>query len=312
MDSRWKDALPKPVAFVFAGGANLGAIQVGMLRTLRAAGIQPDMIVGTSVGALNGAVVAERGLADAVDILEAIWLHLRREDIFPGSFMSQALMLVRNRLNVYENSGLVKLIQNSLGVQRFEQLRLPFGVMATELITHRGVLFEQGELLPALLASTALPGVYPPVSIQDTRYIDGGVTDNVPLRAAVAMGAQSLVVLEVGNVCARTEPPHHIVDLMRSVFTTAMRQKVILEAPHIARTHPIPYLPRPCTTEIDMLNFDYSATLIEETAKMVADFLESASVPTVGEMCGGPHYHDADSCIESLASPPLVMQAATV
>ncbi|MBV7336612.1 patatin-like phospholipase family protein [Chloroflexi bacterium TSY] len=294
-NNRWQDALPKPIAFVFSGGANLGSIQVGMLSVLRDRGIRPDLVVGTSVGALNGAVVADRGLDTAVDVLESIWHNMRRETIFPGGLVSQAYTLMRSRLYLYENTGLGKLIQSNLTVERIEDLHLPFAAMATELITHQGALFREGLLLPALLASTAIPGVYPPVTINEIQYIDGGIVSNIPLSGALQMGAKSIVVLEVGSVCTPTLPPENIADLLKGAFITSIRQKILAEAPRIAQQVPVLYLPRPCTTDMGMFDYEQGTQLMEETSELVANFLDKSPFPKAGKMCGEPHYHgDAD------------------
>ena len=296
--SRWQSALPRPIAFVLSGGANLGAIQVGMLRALHHVDLYPDLVVGTSVGALNGAAIANHGLDNAVDLLAEIWHNLQREEIFSGGFLSQAMTLIRNRLYLYENAGLTKLIQRTLSVERFDELQMPLGIMATELVTRQGALFTRGQLQPALLASTALPGIYPPIEINGIRYIDGGVTATVPLGAAVQMGAKSIVVLEVGNTCAPTEAPRHIAELMSSVLFSALRQRVMVEAPQIAQTHPLLYLPRPCTVDIGLLDFKKSTELMLETEEMVTRFLATASIPSPGNMRGQPHFHALDSYLD--------------
>ena len=306
--NRWNNVLPRPLAFVLSGGANLGAIQIGMMRALRQVGLYPDLVVGTSVGALNGAAIANHGLDDAVDLLAEIWHNLRREELFSGSYLSQAMTLIRNRLYLYENDGLSKLIQRTLSVERFEELQLPFGAMATELITKQGALFTRGQLQTALLASTALPGIYPPVERDGVRYIDGGVTASVPLDAAVQMGARSIVVLEVGSTCAPEEAPRHIAELMSSVLFSALRQRVLVEAPRIAQTHPLLYLPRPCTIDIGLLDFEKSTELMLETEEMVTHFLDTTPVPAPGKIQGEPHFHKFNSYLE----PDVLLREAII
>lgn len=167
MKSRWSHALPKPVAFVLSGGAALGAIQVGMLKALHEVGLNPDLITGTSVGALNGAVIADKGLSDGIHALESLWCQLTREDIFPGNRMVQIRTLLSKRTHLFSNDRLAELGCQMLNATTFDQLHLPLGVLATELLTNHGALFIEGNLHPALLASAAIPGIYPPVEIDD-------------------------------------------------------------------------------------------------------------------------------------------------
>lgn len=291
MQGKWIDALPKPIAFVFSGGANLGAVQVGMLRGLGKAGLEPDIIVGTSVGALNGALVASFGLRQGTEMLDEIWQNVTREDIFPGGLRSQLFWLARNRLSLYKQSGIYELICNSVGTRRIEDLQIPFGAVATELITKRRTLFTSGDLDDVLLASTAIPGVYSPVTVNGEQFIDGGVTDTVPLSAAVEMQARSMVVLDVGNLCTPTEAPTHIGEMMSSVIFSMTRQRVLWEAPAIAQDYPILYLPRPCTLELGLFDFGHNIELMAETEEMVTTFLGKSQTPVAGAMRGKPHYH---------------------
>ncbi len=298
----WADALPRPLAFAFSGGANLGAIQVGMLRALRRFGIYPDIIVGTSVGALNGAIIANHGLDRGTDVLNSVWRNMRRQDVFPGGLFSQAMCLIRTRLNLFRNDQLGELICRNLDAQRIEDLTLSFGAVATELSTQRGVLFNCGRLKPALLASAALPGIYPPVEINGALFVDGGLAANVPLKAAVEMGAASIVVLDVGSTCEQGSVPKNVAEMVMSALQTSMRQRVLVEAPMVSRTHPVVYLPAPCPINARLLEFDTSANLIDETEATVMRFLETAAPPVPGTMAGAPHFHDEGITCEQVYS----------
>ncbi len=305
MRQQWQNQLPHPVAFVLSGGANLGAVQVGMLRALSAAGIYPDLVVGTSVGALNGVAIAHHGLDHAVELLETVWLNLRRQDIFPGGLWTQAMQLLRTRHSIYSNRELAALIKRVCRVEAFEELSMPLGVVATEYDSHRGALFTGGRLLPALLASTALPGLYPPVTINGTRYVDGGIVSNVPLGPAMTLGAKSLVVLDSGNTCRRPERAGNIAQIVFSMFGAAVRQRVLLEASLVAQQLPVLYLPTPCPLETGLLDFGQTQRLIDETAQVIGDFLAYAPPPAVGAMTGAPYFYDEerrDGRILSLAA----------
>jgi NTE family protein len=290
----WADALPRPVAFVLSGGASLGAIQVGMLQALAEAGLEPDLVVGTSVGSLNGAVVAEQPSLDrAVTVLERTWKGLRRRQVFPGGSASQALSVLRTG-NLHVQDGLVRLVRRTLRVDTFEALARPLTIVTGDVLTGHVRWFREGELLTPLLAATAIPGVFPPVRIDGGWYADAGSVANVPLQAAVAQGAGSLVVLDAGDVCHLDVPPRGIPDALVAAMVTAMRQRVLIEAPQVAERLPVLYLPRPCARNRSLLDLDTSAELIAPTYEVVAEFLRHTDVPVAGRLSGAPHYHHAD------------------
>ncbi|HEX9776083.1 MAG TPA: patatin-like phospholipase family protein [Actinomycetota bacterium] len=182
------------VAFVLSGGGVLGAMQVGQLEALIGAGIVPDLIVGASVGALNGAAIAARPDMDGVDCLKRTWLGLKSEDIFPGSSVSRALSVVLRGDHLYPNSGIRALI-DKVAAQNFEQMPVPLSVCAANMRTGEETWFEHGPIAPAILASTALPGLFPTVEIDGERFTDGGIVNNVPISRAVELGATKIYVL---------------------------------------------------------------------------------------------------------------------
>lgn len=283
--------LPRPLAFVFSGGANLGAVQVGMLKALCEAGIHPDLAVGVSVGALNAALITNHGLEKGTAILEDIWRTIRRGDVFPGSTLTQAWRLLRLRTHLYSNNGLAALICQWLTVELMDELTLPLGVLATDLARQRGMLFNCGPLHRALLASTAIPGVYPPVEIDGVAYIDGGFTSNVPLLAALRMGARSVVVLDVGGSCEPHQPPRHITDMVVMAIRASLRNRVLLEIPAATAAAPVLYLPSPCLEENPLLDFTSSTQLMAEAEDICRAFLATCATPQIGHMVGAPHFH---------------------
>lgn len=291
----WLGELPRPVAFVLSGGASLGGIQVGMLRALAEHGIEPDLVVGTSVGSLNGAVLAETGdVARAADQLQQVWSDLRRADVFPGGLVAQSLRLLRSG-QLFPNTGLRRLIDRTLTARRFDDLRLPLHVVATAWLTgHLRVLVE-GDLGQALLASTAIPGLFPPVEIAGIAYHDGGVVADVPLGPALVAGAGSLVVLDAGDVCHLDTVPRPIPDGMLLATHTALRQRVLIEAPLLATRVPILYLPRPCARNRSPLDMDTSQALIDPAYTRASSFLSDTAPPQIGRMAGAPHRHEDDA-----------------
>ena len=286
MEAQWYNELPRPIAFAFSGGASLGAIQVGMLRALHTAGIQPDLVVGTSIGALNGAVIADRGLEAGIDQLTNLWTRIRCSDILAGGPLAQLRCLLQTHRSLFRPDELIKLLQAVLGVRTFGELPLPLGVVATELPSRRSALFTAGDLQAALLASSAIPGLLPWVEIDRRRYVDGCFSQNVPLQAACAMGAASIVVLDAGNRRQPAQAPSGLTATLLAKTSAAFRQQVLAAAPAIAQTLPLVYLPAPDLPPHRLLDFDASAVLIDRTAACVTHFLSTAAPPAPGTMCG--------------------------
>src|SRR5215472_8627969 len=158
-------------AFVFTGGGSLGAIQVGMLRALLSHGVQPDFVVGASVGALNATYFAGAPNIEGVAMLERIWCGLRRSDVFPISLAS-VIGLLRHPGNIADPGGLRRLIETNLPYAKLEDTIIPLNIMATNQ-QGQGVHLNSGPAAEAILASTAIPGVFPHVHIDGEALMDG-------------------------------------------------------------------------------------------------------------------------------------------
>jgi NTE family protein len=184
-------------AFVFAGGAALASIQVGMLRPLLAAGIRPDLVTGTSSGALNAAMLAadpERALPR----LEALWTGVRRRHVMPLSPRRLAGALAGRSGSVASAEGIRRLIERHLPIRRIEQTAVPLAIVAADTATREKVVLREGDAARALVATTAVPGLYPPVEIDGRMLVDGGLAEDPPLGTAVEQGATTAYVLPVG------------------------------------------------------------------------------------------------------------------
>ena len=186
-------------AFVLSGGGNLGSIQVGMLKALTEHDIVPDVVLGCSVGALNGAGYASVTDAEGVRRLEEHWRRSSSADLMPSSRIPSAVQLLRKGFSLHSNDGVRASLESLVGAhRRFDELELPFQCVAAEVEAAVEKWFDEGEVIEAILASAALPAVYPPVVIDGVRYVDGGVIDNVPIARAVELGCRTIYVLHVG------------------------------------------------------------------------------------------------------------------
>jgi NTE family protein len=194
------------VAFVLGGGGLLGASQVGMLRALSEHGISPDVVLGTSVGAINGAAIAYEEQPSAIDRLTSLWTALAGSDVFGSSLLTQTATLIRTRTHLHPQEPLRALLRNHFGDTRIEDLATPFQCVAASIERAAETWFTDGPLVEAVLASSAVPGLLPPARIGSEHYLDGGLVDSIPVDRAISLGARTTYVLHVGRI---ESPLHH-------------------------------------------------------------------------------------------------------
>ena len=183
------------VAFVLQGGGSLSATQVGMLRALTEAGIRPNLIVGSSAGALNAVAFASDPSSAGLDRLEALWLTLRRSLVAPLSARTLIRAAVGRGEGLVSNEALRALLQSHLRIQALEQAAVSVHVVATDMRSGAPVVLSEGDPVPPLLASAAFPGLYPPVRVGARELIDGGVSADIPVLQGEALGATVTYVL---------------------------------------------------------------------------------------------------------------------
>ncbi len=208
-------------AWVLGGGGNLGSVQVGMLRALADRGEIPDLVIGCSVGSLNGLAMAADPGPDRVERLRQIWLDVRGDELFPATKMSGPWMLLKKSPSLYPDDGVRRLIDRCAPHERIEDYPIPFECVATNLATGRARWFDHGPVVSAVLASAALPAALPPVEIDGEHYIDGAVVDNVPVSRALHHGVERIIVLHVGNFERPTALPKRPIDVLLQSFSIA-------------------------------------------------------------------------------------------
>ncbi|GAC1469906.1 MAG: patatin-like phospholipase family protein [Chloroflexota bacterium] len=187
------------VGFALSGGGSRAACEVGMLRALDEAGIHADVLAGTSAGAVIG--IWQALFPDRIDRLESIWLSLRTQDVFPGNRLQLLANFVRHG-HVHAARSWERFLRRHFEDARFEDLSMPCGVVAVELTTGAVHVFDSGEIVPAVMASTAIPGVFPPVAIEDRMYVDGGLLEYLPVTPLLAHDVDVVYGLD----CSYLEP----------------------------------------------------------------------------------------------------------
>jgi NTE family protein len=267
-------------AFVLSGGGNQGVSQVGMLRALLERGIVPDVVIGTSAGALNGAAVAYAPNLTGVAQLAAVWEQLRAEHVFPGGKIHRAWNVVRRGTHLFESTGLAAVIHHATPARSFADLEIPLRVIATDLDTGEEVVLVRGPLKPALLASCALPGVFPVVHHDGRRLVDGGVVNNVPLWHALSGPIDRVYVLNV-SAGMGDKPERSPLDVVMTSFMHARSQRFELELRHVPSEIEVIELPRPRDAR-DLFDFTGADALIDAAYELSCKALDAREVHPAG------------------------------
>ncbi|MDH5520264.1 MAG: patatin-like phospholipase family protein [Acidimicrobiia bacterium] len=212
-------------AWVLGGGGLRGAAEVGMARALAAAGLQPDLVVGTSVGSINGAVLASAPIDESVARLTEMWESMAVKSVFQESLISRVRNLVNHWTHLHSNEPLRRLIDQWVPYAKVEDAHVHFECVAACIETSSEHWFTSGSVRDAILASCALPGVLPPVKVGGRHYIDGGVVNSIPVSRAIELGADEIYVLHVGHIDDELEVPRHPWDVAMVSFEIARRHR---------------------------------------------------------------------------------------
>jgi NTE family protein len=251
-------------AFVLGGGGGpLGAHEVGMLHALVERGVVPDLVVGTSVGAINGVAVAADPSVAAVERLSGMWTAIDRSDVFGGSVLGRLATLVRTRTHLHDADGLRRLLTDALPVERIEDLAVPFQCAAASIERACEHWFADGPIVDAVLASAAVPGLLPPVRIGDEHFIDGGIVNSIPVSRAVTLGAERIFVLHVGRLDRPLEPPRWPWEVGLVAFEIARRHRFVGDLaalPEDIEVHVLPTGQEDPPRYSDLRQFRYRAT----------------------------------------------------
>lgn len=214
-------------AFVLGGGGQLGVHQVGMLRALIERGIIPELIVGTSIGAVNGAIIAGDPSLATIDQMGDLWTSIGKKGVFDASIFEQIKTFAQSGTHLQGHESLRRLLAEALTIKLIEDLVVPFQCVAACIETAGIHYFERGPLVDAVLASSAVPGLLPPVEIDGQHYLDGGLVASIPLDRAIELGATTIYVLQVGRVEAPLAVPSKPWEVAMVAFEIARRHRFV-------------------------------------------------------------------------------------
>jgi NTE family protein len=231
-------------AFVLGGGGVLGAVEVGMLQALFERGIVPDLVLGTSVGALNGALVARDPTPAVIEHLIALWRGAgESREVYPVQPLRTVRRAVSSGTHVFSAQPLRDRLYDELGDLTFEELPVQFQVCAASIERAAEHWFSTGPVVPAVVASAAVPGLLPPAKVGDEHFLDGGIVNSIPVGRAAQLGADRIFVLQVGRIDRPLTAPKRPWEVARVSFEIARRHRFVrelAELPDSVEAHVLP------------------------------------------------------------------------
>ena len=274
------------VAFVLGGGGILGASEVGMLQALLAAGIRPDVVVGTSVGAINGAFLAADPTLAAVDRLVELWVRASTSGVFTDSVVARAQRVARLAGHLHSSQALEDLLHDEFGGRRIEELAVRFQCVAAQIETASARWFDRGSIVDAVLASSAVPGLLPAREIDGAHYVDGGLVHSIPVSRALDLGATTVYVLQVGRIEHALRAPRWPWEVGLVAFEIARRYRFneeIARVPDDVEVHILPSdAERSPGVSLSYRGARQVVARIEAAARATETYLAQAGVGTSG------------------------------
>jgi NTE family protein len=267
------------VGFVLSGGASLGAIEVGMLRALYEHEVAPDLIVGTSAGSVNGAYIASRPTTPETAIeLGQVWEQMSTLQVFTPNPVTAVLGLVGERDHLVPNAGVKHTLETYAQFTRMEDAPISFHVIATDVLSGEKVRISRGDAESAVLASSAIPGVFPSIEFEGRRLVDGGVAENTPIADAVELGADPIYVLPTGGTCKLPAAPQGAIPMLVRALTLLINQRLAQDIERYSEQVRLVVVPPPCPDPVPAWDFGQAQRLIElgyRSAREVLDGSES-------------------------------------
>jgi NTE family protein len=259
-------------AFVFAGGGSFGAIQVGMLHSLVANGVTADMVVGSSVGAINGAYYAGCPTLKGVLELETIWRGLTRHDVFPVTWRTMLGFLWRRDFLI-SHDGIRKLLEDHLPIRNLQDAQLPVHIVTTDIVSGESVVLSEGSAVEAIVASTSIPGAFAPVPYKDRFLADGAISANTPVKVAVEKGARRLIILPTGYACAIDTPPVGAVANALHALTLLIARQLVADLEELPPDIEYFVVPPLCPLVGSPYDFSFTSQHIERSIRGTDDWL---------------------------------------
>lgn len=269
-------------AFVLAGGGSLGAVEVGMLQALVEAGVTPDFVVGASIGAINGVYFAAMPNASGVAALADIWCQIGQGDIFPVSVIRSIRALMGSGMSLVSPKGLRRLLEDHLPCNALEDTAVPVHVVASDFMSGEEVVLSRGPAVEAILASSAIPAIFPPVRRGDTYLVDGGIANNTPVTVAVRLGARRVIVLPTGFSCHGDPTTKNAIGVGLHALNLLIARQLVSDLERLQRDVELVVIPPLCPMSRSAHDFSGTEKLIESAAKSTQSWLEQGGLDDHG------------------------------
>ena len=249
-----------------------------MIRALYERDVAPDLIVGSSVGALNGAFLASRPPSvKTADELAVLWRGLGRGQVFPLNPVTGFFGFIGARDHLISDGALRRLVDEHLEFGALEKAPVPFHVIATDLLSGRELRLSEGDALKAVLASAAIPGVFPPVEWEGRSLIDGGVSNDTPILHAIELGAERIYILPTGNACDLPSPPHGALAMLLHAMSLLIMRRLLIEIELLHDQAELIVLPPPCPLTVTPIDFSQADELIRRSYADGCEYLDAAA-----------------------------------
>lgn len=279
-------------ALVFAGGGSLGANQVGMLRALVENGIVPDLLVGSSVGAVNAAYFAGNPGMEGVQQLTDIWRSLQRDEVFRFSLFGGIRGLLGRSSHLFDAGALTAFLKRHLNYHDFNEARVPLYIIAGDFVSGEEVLLAEGSVLRALQASTAIPGIFPPVEVAGHFLIDGGVANHTPISTAVDLGATRLIILPTGFTCAPEGIPQGALSIALHALNLIIARQLYKDLHTYSATAKIVLIPPLCPQKINPFEFSQVEQMMMQAYESTSQWLGNNGLDSKDDYSAMmPHRH---------------------
>lgn len=266
-------------AFVLSGGGSLGAVQVGMLRALSERHIVPDVLIGTSAGALNAAHLAGHGTDQrSLGRLAARWIATRRSAVFPIDPARHLMALRGSQPSLFPDRGLRRLVSSHLEFARLENAPIAVHIVATDLLSGQEIVLSSGDALSAVMASAAIPGILPTVQRDGLTLVDGGLADNAAISVAVKLGADRVFVLPTGYACAIARPPSSALTVALQSLTLLIQQRLITDVAYYADRVDLNVIPPLCPLNVSPTNFRQARKLIDRAYAASSQWIDEGGL----------------------------------
>jgi NTE family protein len=268
---------PTKTAYVLAGGGSLGAVQVGMLKALAEHGVRPDIVVGASAGAINGAYAAARPDVEGIRELERLWMTTKRRDIFPFDARTLTRLLIKRDF-ILETGALQELIGRNLPYRRLEDAPIPIHIVTTDFLSGEMVVLSKGPAAEAIVASCAIPAAFPSVAIGKRYLADGGLVSNTPIKLARDLGATRLIILPTGHACGLQLPPTGAISSALHGLTLLVASQIVKELETLDTGCDYHVVPSLCPLGSSAYDFSHTRTLIDRAERQTRDWLNSGGL----------------------------------